>query len=43
MNWFLLTLGCIILWGVADILYKVSLDHNDSLQITKIGKKGWCE
>ena len=31
MNWFILTLACIILWGVADILYKVSMDYNDSL------------
>ena len=31
MNWLILTLACIILWGVADILYKVSLDYNDSL------------
>ena len=31
MSWFILTLACIILWGVADILYKVSLDYNDSL------------
>ena len=31
MNWFILTLACIILWGVTDILYKVSLDYNDHL------------
>ena len=31
MNWFIMTLGCIILWGVADILFKVSSDYNDPL------------
>ena len=31
MVWLLLILACIILWGVADILYKVSLDYNDHL------------
>ena len=31
MSWLLLTLSCIILWGVTDILYKKSLDNSDSL------------
>ena len=31
MVWLILILACIILWGVADILYKVSLDYNDHL------------
>ena len=31
MNWFLLILGCIILWSVTDILYKVSSPHDDPL------------
>ena len=31
MAWFLLTLACIILWGVTDILLKKSLDYSDSL------------
>ena len=31
MVWFILILACIILWGVADILYKVSLNYNDHL------------
>ena len=31
MIWFLLTLSCIILWGVTDILLKKSLDYSDSL------------
>ena len=31
MDWFILILACIILWGIADILYKVSLDYNDHL------------
>ena len=31
MTWLLLTLSCIILWGVTDILYKKSSDYTDSL------------
>ena len=31
MTWFILTLSCIILWGVTDILYKASSDQNDPL------------
>lgn len=31
MIWFLLTLSCIILWGITDILNKKSLDYNDPL------------
>ena len=31
MNWFILTLTCIILWGVTDILYKASFHKNDPL------------
>lgn len=31
MLWFLLTLSCILLWGITDILYKKSSDYNDPL------------
>ena len=31
MTWFLLSLSCIILWSVSDILYKASSDQNDPL------------
>ena len=31
MSWFILILACIILWSVADILFKASSDYNDSL------------
>ena len=31
MNWFLLTISSIILWGITDILLKKSLHHTDSL------------
>lgn len=31
MIWFLLTLSCIILWGITDILLKKSLDYSDPL------------
>lgn len=31
MNWFLLTVACIILWSVTDVLYKASSPHNDPL------------
>ena len=31
MPWLLLTLSCIILWGITDILLKKSLDYSDSL------------
>ena len=35
MNWFILTVGCIILWGVTDILYKASFLKNDPLSYYK--------
>ena len=31
MTWLILTLSCIILWGITDILYKKSSDYNDPL------------
>ena len=31
MPWLLLTLSCIILWGITDILLKKSLDYSDEL------------
>ena len=31
MNWFLLTLSCVILWSITDILYKASSPQNDPL------------
>ena len=31
MSWLLLTLSCIILWGITDILLKKSLDYSDPL------------
>ena len=31
MSWLLLTVSCIILWGITDILYKKSSDYNDPL------------
>jgi len=31
MTWLLLTLSCIVLWGITDILLKKSLDYSDSL------------
>ena len=31
MTWLLLTLSCVILWGITDILLKKSLDYSDSL------------
>ena len=31
MPWLILTISCIILWGVTDILLKKSLDYSDSL------------
>ena len=31
MNWFLLVMGCIVLWSVTDILYKATSPQNDSL------------
>lgn len=31
MNWFLLTVSCVILWSVTDILYKASSPQNDPL------------
>ena len=35
MNWLILTLACIILWGVTDILYKASFSKNDPLSYHK--------
>ena len=31
MTWLILTLSCIFLWGITDILLKKSLDYSDSL------------
>ena len=31
MSWLLLTLSCIVLWGITDILLKKSLDYSDPL------------
>ena len=31
MNWLLLTLSCIVAWGITDILYKKSLNYSDPL------------
>ena len=31
MNWFLLTVACVVLWSVTDILYKASSPQNDPL------------
>ena len=31
MTWLILTISCIILWGVTDILLKKSLNYSDSL------------
>ena len=31
MTWLILTISCIILWGITDILLKKSLDYSDSL------------
>lgn len=31
MPWLLLTLSCIILWGITDIFYKKSMDYSDTL------------
>ena len=31
MTWLMLTLSCILLWGITDILLKKSLDYSDSL------------
>jgi drug/metabolite transporter (DMT)-like permease len=35
MNWFILTLSCILLWGVTDVLYKASLQKKDPLAYYK--------
>ena len=35
MTWFLLTLSCIVLWGVTDVLYKASFQKDDSLAYYK--------
>lgn len=31
MSWFLLTLACVVLWSVTDVLYKASSPQNDPL------------
>ena len=31
MSWFLITLSCILLWGITDILYKKSSEYSDPL------------
>jgi drug/metabolite transporter (DMT)-like permease len=31
MNWFLLTLACVVFWSITDILYKASSPQNDPL------------
>ena len=31
MSWFLLTLACVVLWSITDILYKASSPQNDPL------------
>lgn len=31
MTWFVLTLSCIVMWGITYILFKVSSDYNDPL------------
>ena len=36
MSWLLLTLSCIVLWGVTDILYKKASDYSDPLSHFKI-------
>ena len=35
MNWFILILACVILWGVTDVLYKASFNKNDPLAYCK--------
>ena len=35
MTWFLLTLACIILWSVTDVLYRASFTRNDPLAYCK--------
>ena len=35
MNWFILTLACIILWGVTDVLFKATFYKNDPLSYYK--------
>ena len=35
MNWFILTLSCIILWGLTDVLYKATFYKNDPLSYYK--------
>ena len=35
MNWLILTLACIILWGVTDVLYKASFYKDDPLSYCK--------
>jgi hypothetical protein len=29
--WLILTISCIVLWGITDILFKKTLSHSDSL------------
>ena len=36
MTWFLLTLACIILWGITDLLYRAASDQDDPLSHYKI-------
>lgn len=36
MPWFMLTLSCIILWGITDILYKKASDYDDPLSHYKV-------
>ena len=31
MTWLILTLSCIVLWGITDVLYKASSDYDDPL------------
>ena len=35
MYWIILTLSCIVLWGITDIFFKKSLQHSDSLSPLK--------
>ena len=35
MNWLILTLACIVLWGITDILYKASFYKDDPLAYCK--------
>ena len=35
MNWLILTLACILLWSLTDVLYKASFNKEDSLSYYK--------